>query len=93
MLNEESQTPDETVEKTFTTTEDQQESAREDEQAIREPKTAAIGALRKRRIGKVIGKDDEVTDKVKGLATLSEKQRVKKTKKVKLSFDEEATLP
>lgn len=91
MLNGETRTREEVVEQTPKITEDQQEPVREDEQVAREPKTAVIGALGKRRIGKVIGKDDEVIDNAKGLATPGEKRPVKKARKVKLSFDGEAT--
>lgn len=90
MLNGESHTKEDVVEKTSKTTEDPQESVEENEQAVREPIIAAIGALGKRRRGKVIGKDDEVTDEVKALKTIGKRGPSKKAKKVNLSFDGEA---
>lgn len=92
MLNGESHIPEGMTEQTPKATEDQQELVREDGQAVRESEAAAIGTLRKRRIGKVIGKDDEVIDNAKGLVNPGEKRLAKKIRKVRLSFDGEATV-
>ncbi|KAL9123369.1 MAG: hypothetical protein Q9187_000096 [Circinaria calcarea] len=92
MLNGEGHTKEDVVEQTSATTENPQESVEENEQAVRKPVIAAIGALGKRRRGKVVGKGDEVTDEVKVSTTIGKKRPLKKAKKVNLSYDEEAAF-
>ncbi|KAK4696515.1 hypothetical protein P7C71_g1414, partial [Lecanoromycetidae sp. Uapishka_2] len=66
------------------------ESARET--ASTKKPVAAIGASNKRRLAKVVGNEEKKVDELVGgdPSTSAKKAAAKKSKKVKLSFDEEA---
>ena len=55
-------------------------------------KTASIGCLNKRRLAKIIAEDDDRPESIadEDSTQIIKKPKVKKAKKVKLSFDEEA---
>lgn len=65
------------------------------ETALVRQQIAGIGGSTKRRLAKVVGDEgeDEAAPEKSGSGKNSKKPRVKKGKKVKLSFDEEGTEP